>query len=340
MLRRLRGHSGFLSVVLLLAAAAFGAKAAEPPSTATPPSAQICFIPQWTPQAQFAGYYVAFEKGFYTARGLNVKILEGGPTRPSAQWLQKGEARFATMFLSTAVVERAKGIRLVDIGQIVARSTQVLIAKKSSGIKTVQDMNGKKVGLWGGELSIMPMALFQKYGVHVVTVPQTWSVNLFLRGGVDVASAMMYNEYHTMLQAGVDPVQLRVFPFSGLGFKVPEDGIYCMEKTLEKDPETCRLFVEASIEGWRYAFAHPEETLDIVMKYVNRARIATNRQHQQWMLEHMREVIDLPPPGACPAAIKQSDYMAIGHELMTNGIIHRIPDFSSLFKNCVAVHEK
>ncbi|MDR3568785.1 MAG: ABC transporter substrate-binding protein [Syntrophobacteraceae bacterium] len=336
-MRCLRTTSRSLLVVIFLAAA-LGANAAQPHTVGAP--GPICFIPQWTPQAQFAGYYVAFEKGFYAARGLDVKILEGGPARPSAEWLQKGAAEFATMFLSTAIVERAKGIRLVNIGQIVARSSQVLIAKKSSGIKSFRDMNGKKVGLWGGELSILPRALFEKYGLHVVAVPQSWSVDLFLRGGVDVASAMMYNEYHAILQAGVDPDELTVFSLGGLGFNVPEDGIYCMESTFEKDPQTCRRFVQASIQGWRYAFEHPAEALGIVMKYVNEARIATNGQHQEWMLDDIRKAIDLPPPGGSPAAVKKSDYMAIGGELMTNAIIHRIPAYSNLFKNCAAVHEK
>ncbi|MGA2223063.1 MAG: ABC transporter substrate-binding protein [Syntrophobacteraceae bacterium] len=175
---------------------------------------QVSFVPQWLPQAQFAGYYVAFEKGFYKKYGLEVNILRGGPERPSEQWLKKGAADFATMLRSTAIVEREKGIRLVNVGQIVSRSSQVLIAKKSSGIKSWQDLNGKKVGLRGAELSIMPTALFRRYGLQVTVIPQTSTVNLFLRGGVDVVSAMWYNEYHTILDAGVEPEDLVVFHLS------------------------------------------------------------------------------------------------------------------------------
>ncbi len=300
----------------------------------------VRFIPQWSPQAQFAGYYVAFEKGFYAAHGVDVKILEGGPGKPPAEWLQKGAADFGSMFLTTAIVERSRGVRLVNIGQIVAKSSQVLIAKKSSGIKNIRDMNGKKVGLWGAGLGIGPEALFKKYGLHVIVIPQSWSVNLFLRGGVDVASAMMYNEYHTILQAGVNPDEFVVFHFTGLGFNVPEDGIYCLESTWKKDPGTCRRFAQASLEGWRYAFDHPREALDIVMKYVHRARIATNREHQKWMLEHMRRLIDLPPAGECPRGVSKSDYLAISRELMTDSIIQRIPAYSNLFRNCAAANEK
>ena len=232
---------------------------------------RVSFVPQWIPQAQFAGYYVAVEKGLYKKNGLDMNILRGGPERPSAEWLRKGAADFATMFLSTAIDERAKGTRLVNIGQIVQRSSQVLIAKKSSGIRSPVDMNGKKVGLWGAELSMMPTALFRKYGLHVTVIPQSSTVNLFLRGGVDVVSAMWYNEYHSILNAGVEPEDLVVFHLSDLG-SFPEDGIYCLESTFKKDPQTCCRFVRASLEGWKYAFEHEEEALDIVMRYVDEAK--------------------------------------------------------------------
>ncbi len=301
---------------------------------------QVSFVPQWLPQAQFAGYYVAFEKGFYERYGLEVNILRGGPERSSAEWLNRGAADFATMFLSTAIVERAKGTRLVNVGQILSKSSQVLIAKKSSGINSWQDLGGKKVQLWRAELSIMPTALFRRYGLQVTVIPQASTVNLFLRGGVDVVSAMWYNEYHAILDAGVEPADLMVFHLSDLGFKLPEDGIYCLETTFKKDPQGCCGFVRASLEGWRYAFDHEEEALDIVMKYVNEAKLPTNRSHQKWMLEHMREVIDLPESGGYETLLKEDDYKAVGGELMANGLIVTIPAYSDFFENCAAVNEK
>lgn len=301
---------------------------------------QVSFVPHWIPQAQFAGYYVALEKGFFAANGLNVNVLRGGPERPSAEWLRKGAVDFGSMFLTTAIVEKAGGTRLVNIGQIISRSSQVLIARKSSGIKTWQDMNGKKAGLWGAELSIMPMAVFRKYGLQVSVVPQSLTVNLFLRGGVDLVSAMLYNEYHSILAAGVEPEELTVFRLSDVGFNLPEDGIYCLESKFKKDPQTCCGFVQASLDGWRYAFEHPEEALDIVMKYVEEAKTATNRQHQKWMLEHMRELIDLPAAGGNLAQLKEGDYMAIAGELRANGLIDDIPAFSDFHGDCAGVNEK
>lgn len=301
---------------------------------------QVSFIPQWTAQAQFAGYYVAHEKGFYAKAGLEVNILPGGPDRSSAVWLERESADFGTLFLSTGIRERARGVRLVNIGQVVRRSSQLLLAKRSSGIRTWEDMNGRKVGLWGAELSILPTALFRKHGLQITIIPQTFTVNLFLRDGVDVASAMWYNEYHTVLSSGVDPEELVVFRLADEAMNFPEDGIYCLEKTWRKDPEMCCRFVRASLEGWRYAFEHEEEAINIIMKVVNDAKVATNRAHQKWMLHCMRDIIDPSGTGENMAVLLEEDYNAVARELQANGLIDETPAFSDFSANCAGTHEK
>ncbi len=158
---------------------------------------------------------------------------------------------------------------------------------------------------------MQPRAFFRKYHLQVREVPQSATLNLFLRGGVEVASAMWYNEYHQILNAGVNPEELTTFFLADHGMNFPEDGIYCLEDTAKQHPESCRAFVAASLEGWRYAFAHPDEALDIVMQYVQAANVATDRVHQKWMLEQMREIIqaaglDLPMGTLTPEAIPGS----------------------------------
>ncbi|MHC1726850.1 MAG: ABC transporter substrate-binding protein [Syntrophobacteraceae bacterium] len=295
------------------------------------------FVPAWTPQAQFAGYYVAYEKGFYREQGLEINIMRGGPERPATQWIKKGAADFGIMFLTTGIQERANGTDMVNIGQVIAKSSQLLVAKRSSGIDTYKKMDGKKVGVWGDEFNILPAALFRKYGLHVTTVPQSSTVNLFLRGGVDVASAMWYNEYHSILNAGVEPEELVVFRLAENGVNFPEDGIYCLESTWKKDPEGCCRFVQASLKGWRYAFEHREEALDIVMKYVNETNVPTNRVHQKWMLDRLSEVIDL---SGSTALLQENDFLAVARELEELGMINGIPAYSDFFVNCAAAHEK
>jgi NitT/TauT family transport system substrate-binding protein len=291
------------------------------------------FIPQWSPQAQFAGYYVAYEKGFYKKRGIDLTILQGGPDRPSSQYLTKGKADFATMWLSTAVRLAANGQEIINIAQTIQRSALMLVAKKSSNIKTPQDINGKKVSLWGEDFQIQPKAFFKKYNLEVKIVPQSFSVNLFLRGGVDVASAMWYNEYHTILNSGLDPEELTTFSFHEHGLNFPEDGIYTLKKTFKKDPGLVCAFVKGSIEGWLCAFSHPEEALDIVLKYISQAKIPANRVHQKWMLNRMKDLIS-PSDGSSIGMLQPRDYERVDYELKENGLVKRTPSYYSFLARC------
>ncbi len=298
------------------------------------------FIPLWSPQAQFAGYYVAYEKGFYRAKGIDLTILQGGPNQPPNEFLEQRKADFVCMWLSAAIQRRSKGVKLLNIGQIIQRSALMLVAKKSSGISTPGSMNGKKVGIWGGDFQIQPRAFFDKYNLRVTIVPQSFSVNLFLRGGVDVASAMWYNEYHTILNAGLNPDELATFFFDEHGLNFPEDGIYTLEDTYKKDPSLSCAFMEASLEGWHYAFSHPDEALDIVLRYISRAKIPANRVHQRWMLERMKDLIFPRDKKISMGTLQQADYERISLELMKSGAVKTIPDYRSFFVRCGRDAEK
>ncbi len=303
-------------------------------------SATISFLPQWQPQAQFAGYYVAYEKGFYRERGLEVKILRGGPDRPPSETLAQGRADFATMQLAGALLQRARGVKMVNICQLSQRSALILVAKKSSGILTPEDINGRKVGLWGEDFQGQLHAFFRQYHLKVETIQQGTTLNLFLRGGVEVASAMWYNEYHLLLNAGLNPEELSTFALADHGLNFPEDGLYCLEQTYRDQPEVCRQFVQGSIAGWQYALAHPEEALDIVMKYADAAHVATNRVHQEWMLARMRDLI-LPDGGQVIAGrLNREDYYRLAEYLRKDGVIKQIPDFSQFSVNCCNPDEK
>jgi len=298
------------------------------------------FIPQWVPQAQFAGYYVAYELGFYAKHGIDLTLIPGGPDRPASELLKTGKADLATMWLSTAIQERAAGVKLVNIAQMVQKSALLLVAKKSRGIKTLQDIDGKKVGLWGAEFRIQPLALFAKYHLNMQIIPQTYSVNLLLRDGVDVASAMWYNEYHTLLNAGLNPDELTTFFFHDYGLNFPEDGIYVMEQTLREKPGLACAFVEASIEGWRYAFDHQDLALDVIIKYLSREHLPANRMHQRWMLQRMQDVMVLPDNPNSMGCLSQNDYQSVSELLKEYGLIEIIPDFHSFCRECTCGHEE
>ncbi len=300
------------------------------------PLKKATFIPQWVPQAQFAGYYVAQERGIYKREGIDLTIISGGPQSPSLDLLKDGKADIATLWLSTGIQARAQGIRLMNIAQMVQKSALMLAAKKSRGVKSPQDLEGRKVGLWGPISQIQPRAFFRKYHLNVTVVPQSFSVNLFLMDGVDAASAMWYNEYHTILDCGMNPEDLTTFFFHEHGLNFPEDGIYVLEETFQRDPGLCRAFVQGSIKGWLYAFAHPEEALDVVMRNLKREYIPATRVHQKWMLERMKDLM-LPEAFSTPVgALLPADYDRVARGLHGNGLIEAVPPFHQFHEKCHA----
>lgn len=295
-------------------------------------SAEVSFIPQWTPQAQFAGYYMALEKGFYKQHGLSVTILRGGPEMPPSELLEKGRATFGSMFLSTGILQRARGNLLVNVAQVVQRTSFMLVAKKSSLILKPADMNGCKIGVWGPEFQAQASMFFRRHGITVTTVPQSVTLNLFFMDGVSVASAMRYNEYHTILNSGYDPEDLTVFSFQDQDMDFPEDGIYCLEATYLADPRMCEKFAAASLEGWTYAFENTEETLDIVMNRVAAANVSTNRGHQHWMLDRMKDVILPQRAQTAPGSLSRAAFARGADMLKASGLIDRVPAFSEFFR--------
>jgi NitT/TauT family transport system substrate-binding protein len=166
-------------------------------------------------------------------------------------------------------------------------------------------------------------------------ISQTSTINLFLRGGVDVASAMWYNEYHLLLNAGLDPEELTVFHYDDFGLNFPEDGIYCLRATLAADPELCRRFAAASVAGWRLAFRRPAETLDVVMRHVTQANLPTNRVHQKWMLDRMRDVILPEGDGTDIGGLAEDEYRRASELLRLSGVIGTVPEWGEFHERCV-----
>lgn len=290
-------------------------------------------ILQWVPQAQFAGFYMAKDKGFYEEAGIDLEILHGGPDILASEWLEAGKAEFATMFLSTGLIKR-ETLQVVNIGQFVQHSALMLIVKTDTGITHPRDLDGKKVGLWANEFQIQPRALFKRLGLDVTVVPQTSSLDLFMRGGVQAASGMWYNEYNLLMTYGLDEVELRPFLFRDTDLNFPEDGIYTMEATANEKPELCRAIVAATVKGWKYAFEHPEEALDAVMARMVKERIPANRSHQQWMLARMQDII-MVEEGTPMGVLRMSDYERVKSILQEMRFMDKAPMFPDFYRGPV-----
>lgn len=312
----------------LLALFLFCLSAAAPAAADEAPLKRVSLSLLWSPQAQFAGYYVAQAKGIYRQHGLDLTIIPGAPGRSPRELLQGGEADFAVLWLATALQHDPDKRKLIHLAQLVQKSSMVMIAKRSSGILLPADFAGKKVGVWGGDLALPAQLFFKKYQLSVRSIPQSYTVNLFLRDGIDVTSAMWYNEFHTILNSGIDREELNLFFLHEYGIKFPEDGLYTLEKSYRADPGKAEAFVQGSLEGWRYAFAHPEEALDIVIHAMQAAQLPANRAHQRWMLERMRDLI-LPQEGSAGfGRLKVPDYLAVGEALQSQGLIEKVPGFA------------
>ena len=267
----------------------------------------IRFRPQWYHQAQFAGVYMAAKKGFYRDYGLKVDIQTGGPDYPAYDAIENGSTDITQLFLLTALTRDVEHNNLINLAQLSQKSSLMLVGKKSQGIKSIQDLNNKSIGLWRTDFRELSLIFLQQNKLQMNIVNVDWTVNLFLNNVVEVINVMRYNEYHQILQAGIDPEELFVIPFCDVGLNIIEDGLYTTREFYLKHPGQCKNFAEATMDGWLYAINHQEETLDVVLDIMRRHHIRANRPHQAWMLNEMRDVILMHPQGI--GVLENSDFI-------------------------------
>ena len=248
---------------------------------------RIVFTPQWTPQSQFAGYYVAQEKGFYKEAGVEVDFQHPSASYSAANRLFEGSSDMITQQLVQAMIAIDRGVPMVHILQTSQRNSLVLVSKSDS-IRTIDDLKGKKVGVWKSGFGDLAYIMDSEKDLDIQWIPYLESVNLFLSGAIDATLAMSYNEFLKIRVAGHEDKP--VIRFAETEYDYPEDGLYVSTDFYQRYPDKVKAFAEASRKGWEWAHEHPEETLDIVMKWAERENVHTNRIHQQWMLEQILEI--------------------------------------------------
>ena len=229
---------------------------------------------KWVTQAQFAGYYVAKDKGFYEAEGLDVTIKPGGPDIAPAQVLAGGGADVMVDWMPSALAAREKGLPLVNIAQPFKSSGMMLTCRKDMGVNSTDDLKGKTLGVWfyGNEYPFLSwmsrLGLATDGSANGVTVlKQGWGVEPLTEGQAACVSTMSYNEYWVVRDAGYTPEQLTVFKYQAEGASTLEDGLYVLEKNLGDDSVKDKMvrFVRASMKGWKYAEANPKEAASIIL---------------------------------------------------------------------------
>ena len=252
---------------------------------------------KWVTQAQFAGYYVAQEKGFYEEAGLNVTIKPGGPDIAPPQVIAGGGADVVVDWMPSALASREKGVPLVNIAQPFKTSGMMLTCRKDTGITSPDDFKGKTLGVWffGNEYPFLSwmsqLGLSTEGGDDGVTVlKQGFNVDPILQKQADCVSTMTYNEYWQIIDAGIPEDELLVFKYEEQGVSTMEDGLYVLEENLADEAFVDKMarFVAASMKGWAYARDNSDEAADIVLD--NDASGAQTEKHQRRMMGEINKL--------------------------------------------------
>ncbi|WP_428977507.1 ABC transporter substrate-binding protein [Pseudohoeflea suaedae] len=265
---------------------------------------------KWVAQAQFAGYYVAKDKGFYEDADLDVTIKPGGPDIAPEQVIAGGGADVIVDWMGGALAAREKGVGLVNIAQPFKKAGMELVCPKDGPIQTTEDFPGHTLGVWffGNEYPFY--AWMNKLGISteggdggVTVLKQSFDVQPLIQKQADCISVMTYNEYWQLMDAGYKPEDLVVFNYSELGVDLLEDGLYAMEDDL-KDPEFADKmvrFVSASMKGWKYAIENPDEAAEIVMDNGGQ-----DENHQKRMMGEVAKLIGEPDAKLIEAAYERT----------------------------------
>jgi NitT/TauT family transport system substrate-binding protein len=276
---------------------------------------------KWVTQAQFGGYYVAKDKGFYEEENLDVEIKPGGPDIAPAQVLAGGGADVIIDWMPSALATREKGVSLVNIAQPFKSSGMMLTCRKDTGITKPDDFKGRTLGVWffGNEYPFLSwmstLGIKTDGGPDGVTVlKQGFNVDPLLQKQADCISTMTYNEYWQVIDAGIKPEELINFKYEDQGVATLEDGIYVLEDKL-KDPEFADKmvrFVRASMKGWKYAEENNDEAAMIVLD--NDATGAQTEKHQKRMMSEIAKLT-----AGSNGALDEADYKRTVATLLKGG---------------------
>ena len=293
-------------LVLLTAGLAFAVHAAD----------KVTIQLKWVTQAQFAGYYVAQEKGYYKAEGLDVTIKPGGPDISTPQVIAGGGADVIVDWMPSALASREKGVALVNIAQIFNRSGMMLTCRKDSGIRSPSDFRGKTLGVWfyGNEYPFLSwmsqLGIPTTGGSNGVTVlKQGFNVDPIFQKQAHCVSTMTYNEYWQVVDGGLSPAELVVYKYEDQGVATLEDGLYVLEKNLSNSAFVNKMarFLRASIKGWEFAANNPDTAADIVLE--NDDTGAQTEKHQRRMMREINKlIVGFYSKGQGVGYLKPSDY--------------------------------
>ena len=292
---------------------------------------KVVFCQQWTPQAQFAGYYVAMEKGFFAEEGIDVEIRHPGAnsTASTEDLLLQGEADIVGQQLIKSIISKADGHDIVNVFQLTQESGLCCVSHEP--LDDFNKLDGKRVGRWKAGFSEICDMLEVYNGIKIEWIPFINSTNLFIFGAVDAQLCYTYSELISLELSTGDVPDENIMKFSEDGYDCPEDGLYVTRKYYETHKDTIEAFCRACKRGWTYARNHQDEALDICDKYIREGHIITNRTHQKLMLQEYLKLQVNPATGLSDCApVSKDTYDKICDALLKTGYIVSKPEYESL----------
>ncbi|MGE9291130.1 MAG: ABC transporter substrate-binding protein, partial [Puniceicoccales bacterium] len=248
---------------------------------------------KWRHQFQFAGYYSAIEQGFFREEGLEVELLEAEVGQNAFDVVLSGDAEFGVS--NSEIVQRcAEGDPLVQLAVIYQHSPLVLLSIRDYGIETLHDLVGSTLMIEPNSAELL--ALFRAEGIdpdQIDQVPHNFSVNALIGGEVLAISAYYSDEPFDVIQHGHAPV---IFTPRAAGIDFYGDGIFTTRDQLENHPERVEGFRRATIRGWEYALAHPEETIDLILSKYSQRKSRQQLEYEAMKTEQLVQA-DLVPVG-------------------------------------------
>ncbi|QKJ18441.1 ABC transporter substrate-binding protein [Microbacterium hominis] len=291
-----------VSAALLLAGCAGGGGSADPSDDgdASGELTEVKLQLQWLPQAQFAGYFAAVDQGFFEEEGLEVEIIPSGGDIVPQDALANGDVDFAIAWVPKVLGSIEAGANLTDIAQIFQRSGTLQVSWADSGIESVADFEGKKIGSWGFGNEWEIFAAMAAEGLDSTTVEiitQDFNMNAFLQGDIDAAQAMTYNEYAQLLETAnpdtgelYQPEDFNVISYQDTVGGMLQDAIWADTERLDSDEayaETAVKFLKAVVKGWAFARDNPEEAAEITLA----SGSGWGPSHELWMMNEINKLI-------------------------------------------------
>lgn len=229
----------------------------------------------WFEQFQFAGYYMAKEKGFYNEAGLTVNInpfdIKNQPLTP--QKVTNGEIDFAVA-KETLILSKSHSKKIVFLYALFQSSPLVLLSTKASRIKAFEDFSGKRVMASIADAQQASLkAMLNSNGIKendLIFLKHSHHIEDLINKKTDLMSAYISRAPYYLEEMGV---QYNVFNPKDYGFDLYSDFLYTSEHFMANDIDTAKAFREASLRGWEYAFDNIAETVDLIFEQYNEQKL-------------------------------------------------------------------